>query len=348
MNMKDTNHQQDEISGLGEFGLIRHLTKDLIIKNSSTCRGVGDDAAVLDYSGKKVVISTDLLAEGVHFNLVYTPLKHLGYKAAIVNFSDIYAMNAQPKQLLVSLAISRKFTVSMIDSIYSGLKLACDQYGVDLIGGDTASSFTGLTLSCTAIGEASEEELVYRSGAGKHDLICVSGDLGGAYMGLQLLERERMLFEKALEIQPILDGYDYVLERQLKPEARKDIIGLFRELGIQPTAMIDISDGLSSELIHICKNSDKGCKIFSDKIPVHSETQRVAREFEIDPLIAALNGGEDYELLFTLPVNLFDKVGNRHEITIIGHMVDATEGVRMITPQGQAITLEAQGWNALR
>ena len=346
--MDTTHHNSDEISSLGEFGLIRHLTRDVKIKNSSTIRGVGDDAAVLDYNGKRVIVSTDLLAEGVHFNLVYTPLKHLGYKAAIVNFSDIYAMNALPKQLLISLAISRKFTVSMIDSIYSGIRLACDRYGVDLIGGDTTSSYTGLTLSCTAIGEASDEELVYRDGAGIHDLICVSGDLGGAYMGLQLLERERKLFEKEHEIQPVLEGYDYVLERQLKPEARSDITGLFRELGIQPTAMIDISDGLSSELMHICRNSSKGCRIFADKIPIHQETQRLAREFDMEPLIAALNGGEDYELLFTLPVKLFDKIGNRREITIIGHMVDASEGLKLITPQGQAITLEAQGWNALR
>ncbi len=346
--MKDTHKHSDEISNLGEFGLIRHLTRDLKIKNKSTCRGIGDDAAVLEFGGSRVVISSDLLAEGVHFNLVYTPLKHLGYKAAVVNFSDIYAMNAQPRQLLVSLAISRKFTVSMIDSLFSGIRLACDQYGVDLVGGDTTSSYTGLTISCTAVGEAADEELVYRNGAGKTDLICVSGDLGGAYMGLQLLERERKLFEKERVIQPALEGYDYVLERQLKPEARRDITALFRELGIQPNAMIDISDGLSSELMHICQNSDKGCRIFSDKIPIHPETERVAREFGMEPLIAALNGGEDYELLFTFPVKLFDKIGNRQEVTIIGHMVDAAEDMKMITAQGEAITLEAQGWNALR
>jgi thiamine-monophosphate kinase len=348
MNMNEHNDISDEISSLGEFGLISHLTGDIVIKNSSTLRGVGDDAAVLDYTGKKVVVSSDLLAEGVHFNLIYTPLKHLGYKAAVVNFSDIYAMNAQPRQLLVSVAISRKFTISMIDSLYSGIRLACDQYGVDLVGGDTTSSLTGLTISCTAIGEAKEEEIVYRSGAGRHDLICVSGDLGGAYMGLQLLERERSLYEKSRDIQPVLDGYDYVLERQLKPEARRDILGLFRELDIQPSSMIDISDGLSSELMHLCRNSNLGCKIFSDKIPVHAETQRVAGEFAMDPLIAALNGGEDYELLFTLPVNLFDKIGNRSEISIIGHMTDVTEGMNMIGPQGQAIALKAQGWNSLR
>jgi len=338
---------QDEISRLGEFGLIRHLTKDIPVINSSTVKAIGDDAAVLQYPTKKIVVSTDMLAEGVHFNLVYTPLKHLGYKAAIVNFSDIYAMNAMPRQLLVSMAISRKFTVSMIEEIYSGIRLACKQYGVDLVGGDTTSSFTGLTLCLTAIGEASEDDLAYRSGAGEHDLLCVSGDLGGAYMGLQLLERERRLFEKEKIMQPVLEGYDYVLERQLKPEARKDIISLLAELHIKPTAMIDISDGLSSEIMHICQQSKTGCKIYSDKIPIHSETERVAREFEIDPVIAALNGGEDYELLFTIPVKQFDIAGKRNEFTIIGHIVDAGEGMKMITPQGQSVPLEAQGWNAL-
>jgi len=339
---------KDEISSLGEFGLIRHLTDDLAIKNESTCKGVGDDAAILDYKDKRVVVTTDMLAEGIHFNLVYTPLKHLGYKAAVVNFSDICAMNAAPKQLLVSMALSKKFTISMVDEIYQGIRLACDQYGVDLIGGDTTSSVTGLTLSLTALGEATEEELVYRNGASVNDLICVSGDLGGAFMGLQVLERERALFDKKNGgIQPELDGYDYVLERQLKPEARKDILALLKELEVKPTAMIDISDGLSSELMHICQQSHAGCKIYADKIPLHSETRRVAKEFMFEPLIAALNGGEDYELLFTVPVKLFDKIGNRQEISIIGHITDASEGLSMITPQGQSIRLEAQGWNAL-
>jgi len=342
-----TDQPQDEISRLGEFGLIRHLTRDLTIKNSSTEKGVGDDAAVLDYGGRKVVVTTDMLAEGVHFNLVYTPLKHLGYKAAVVNFSDIYAMNARPMQLLVSMALSGKFSVSMVDEIYRGIRLACDQYGVDLVGGDTTSSFTGLTMSLTAIGEGTEDTLVYRSGAGINDLICVSGDLGGAFLGLQLLERERRLFEKERIIQPVLEGYDYVLERQLKPEARRDISGLLAELGVKPTSMIDISDGLSSEIMHICHESGKGCKIYSDKIPIHTETYRVAREFDTDPVIAALNGGEDYELLFTVPVKLFDKIGNRPEFTIIGHITDRSEGTGMVTPQGQLISLEAQGWNSL-
>jgi thiamine-monophosphate kinase len=339
--------QHDKISSLGEFGLIRHLTGNLIVRNESTCKGVGDDAAVLDYKEKRVVVSTDMLTEGVHFNLVYTPLKHLGYKAAVVNFSDIYAMNAQPKQLLVSIAISRKFTVSMVEAIYEGIKAACEQYGTDLIGGDTTSSVTGLTLCLTAIGEGIAEDLVYRAGANQNDLICVSGDLGGAYMGLQLLERERMMFEKNHTVQPVLTGYDYVLERQLKPEACRGIIALLKELGVRPTSMIDISDGLSSELMHICQHSDKGCRIYADKIPIHTETQRVAGEFGIDPLIAALNGGEDYELIFTVPVKEFDKIGNRHELTIIGHITDRSEGLKMITPEGQSITLEAQGWNAL-
>jgi thiamine-monophosphate kinase len=342
-----TEGQPEEISQLGEFGLIRHLTRDLKIKNKSTEKGIGDDAAVLDYKGKKVVVTTDMLAEGIHFNLVYTPLKHLGYKAAVVNFSDIYAMNARPMQLLVSMAISGKFSVSMVDEIYKGIRLACDQYGVDLVGGDTTSSFTGLTLSLTAIGEATENEIVYREGAGINDLLCVSGDLGGAYIGLQLLERERRLFEKERNIQPLLEGYDYVLERQLKPEARKDIISLLAGLDVKPTAMIDISDGLSSELKHICHDSGKGCRIYADKVPIHQETRRIAREFDIEPLVAALNGGEDYELLFTVPVKLFDKAGNRPEFTIIGHITDISEGTGMVTPQGQLINLEAQGWDAL-
>jgi thiamine-monophosphate kinase len=346
--MNDKNQQPDEVSSLGEFGLIRHLTRNIRTRNESTLKGIGDDAAVLDYGTSRVVVTTDLLAEGIHFNLVYTPLKHLGYKAAVVNFSDIYAMNARPKQLLVSMAISRKFTISMLEEIYAGLTLACEKYGVDLVGGDTTSSLTGLTLSCTAIGEGNEPDLAYRDGAKLNDLICVSGDLGAAYMGLQLLERERRLFEKHRDIQPVLEGYDYVLERQLKPDARMDIISLLKELKLKPTAMIDISDGLSSELLHLCHESNLGCKVFSDKIPVHSETKRVAHEFDIDPVIAAMNGGEDYELLFTLPVTTFDIIGKRPEFTIIGHMVEARDGAKMISSGNQSVTLEAQGWNALR
>jgi thiamine-monophosphate kinase len=346
--MSDFDQQQDEISSLGEFGLIRRLTRDLHIINESTVTGVGDDAAVLDYNGKQVVVSTDLLAEGVHFNLVYTPLKHLGYKAAVVNFSDIYAMNARPKQLLVSMAISRKFTISMMESFYAGIRLACAHYGVDLVGGDTTSSLTGLVISCTVIGEGNPDELTYRNGAGERDLICVSGDLGGAYVGLQILERERLMFERHKGIQPELEGYDYVLERQLKPEARQDIPALLAELGLIPTSMIDISDGLSSELMHLCTASNRGCRIYADKIPVHEETRRVAREFEIDPVIAALTGGEDYELLFTIPVSAFDKIGKRPEISVIGHMTHESEGYLMVAPGGAEIPLQAQGWNPLQ
>jgi len=256
-------------------------------------------------------------------------------------------MNARPLQLLVSMAISGKFTISMMETLYSGIRLACENYGVDLVGGDTTSSMTGLVISCTVVGEGRESGLTYRNGARVHDLICVSGDLGGAYMGLQLLERERVLFERNRDIQPLLDGYDYVLERQLKPEAGRRTTQLFRDLGIVPTSMIDISDGLSSELMHICQSSGTGCRIYADKIPVHSETRRVAREFNMDPLVAALNGGEDYELLFTVPVSSFDVIGNRPEFTIIGHMVPGSEGLKMIGPAGDEITLEAQGWNSL-
>jgi thiamine-monophosphate kinase len=265
-----------------------------------------------------------------------------------VNFSDIYAMNARPKQLLVSLAISRKFTISMMEEIYSGIRVACAAYGVDLVGGDTTSSMTGLIISCTAIGEAPEHDLTYRSGAGVNDLICVSGDLGGAFMGLQILERERLLFEKHKVQQPALEGYDYILERQLKPEARRDIVELFRELDIKPTSMIDISDGLSSELMHIAQASEKGCRIYADKIPIHSETKRVAGEFDIEPMVTALNGGEDYELLFTVPVASYDKIASRTEISVIGHMTDSAAGIIMVTSAGSEIRIEAQGWNPLR
>jgi len=347
-DMSDMHNHDDEISSLGEFGLIRHLTRDIRIVNSSTHVGIGDDAAVLDYGESRVVVATDLLAEGIHFNLVYTPLKHLGYKAAVVNFSDIYAMNGRPRQLLVSMAISRKFTISMMEDLYSGIRLACEQYGVDLVGGDTTPSMTGLVISCAVVGEGSEKELTYRKGASVHDLICVSGDLGGAYMGLQLLERERILYENHRDIQPVLEGYDYVLERQLKPEAGRGITELLRDIGIVPTSMIDISDGLSSDLMHICQSSGTGCRIYADKIPIHSETRRVANEFNMDPLIAALNGGEDYELLFTIPVSSYDRIGNRPDISIIGHMVASTGGVKMIDSRGLEITLEAQGWNPLK
>lgn len=330
---------------MGEFGLIDRLTETIQIKNESTLKGVGDDAAVLNYNQKRVVVSSDLLTEGIHFNLMYVPLKHLGYKAVVVNLSDIFAMNAVPRQIVVNIALSNKFSVEAVEEIYSGIYLACEKYRVDLVGGDTTSSLTGLTISITAIGEAEEENLVYRSGAKPNDLLCVSGDLGGAYMGLQLLERENEVFKVNKNMQPQLQGYDYILERQLKPEARGDIIAAFKKLGIQPTSMIDISDGLSSEIMHLCKNSNTGCNLYEDKIPMDYQTKKMAEELSINPLVAALNGGEDYELLFTLSVLDYEKIKNAPDFTIIGHMTEAGEGTHLITNAGSAIPLQAQGWD---
>jgi thiamine-monophosphate kinase len=335
------------LSSLGEFGLIDHLTKGLKYRYKSTIKGVGDDAAVLDYGGKYIVVTTDLLTEGIHFNLVYTPLKHLGYKAIVVNISDVYAMNAQPRQVTVSIAISAKFSLEHMEELYSGINLACERYNVDLVGGDTTSSLTGLTISVTAVGEADKSELVYRSGAQTNDLVCVSGNLGAAYMGLQLLERERRLFEKSGVEHPDFGNFNYILQRQLKPEARQDIIALFKELGIKPTSMIDISDGLSSELLHICKESDKGCSIYQGKIPVDAETARMAEEFNLSPLTAALNGGEDYELLFTVPLENYEKISHRPEISIIGHITDKNKGCRFMLDNNTEVEITAQGWNAL-
>ncbi|WP_167614330.1 thiamine-phosphate kinase [Maribellus sediminis] len=337
--------KQTSISELGEFGLIDRLTKGIELKNSSTIKGVGDDAAVMEFGDKQVVVSTDLLTEGIHFNLMYVPLKHLGYKSVVVNLSDIYAMNATPKQITVSIAISGKFSVEAIDELYSGIHLACEKYNVDLVGGDTTSSLTGLTICITAIGEARKEDIVMRSGAQANDLLCVSGDLGGAYMGLQLLERENEVYKVNPNVQPQLDGYDYILERQLKPEARVDIVAAFKKLGIKPTSMIDISDGLSSEIMHLCKNSGTGCSLFEDKIPMDNQTKQMAEELNINPLVAALNGGEDYELLFTLSLDDYEKIKNDPDFTIIGHMTEAAEGTNLITAAGSAIALQAQGWN---
>jgi thiamine-monophosphate kinase len=345
--MPHTVQPDDEISSLGEFGLIDHLTRTIALQNASTEVGIGDDAAVLDYGGKKIVVTTDLLTEGIHFNLEYTPLKHLGYKAAVVNFSDVYAMNAMPKQLLISIALSNKFKISMIESLYEGLLLACKKYGVDMVGGDTSSSLTGLTLSITVLGEAESGTIVYRKGACVNDLICVTGDLGAAYMGLQVLERERKMYREHPEAQPELSEYNYILERQLKPEARGDIIRLLQKNGIRPTSMIDISDGLSSDLLHICKESNTGCKIFTDKIPVHPSTASAAEEFNIEPLVAALNGGEDYELLFTVPLSEFGNIANQPGISVIGHITSATEKALLVTPGGSTLELTAQGWNAM-
>ncbi len=341
----NTEKKQTSISELGEFGLIDRLTKDIRLKNSSTIKGVGDDAAILDYGEKQIVVSTDLLTEGVHFNLMYVPLKHLGYKAVIVNLSDVCAMNAVPKQITVSVAVSGKFSVEAMEELYAGIQQACDKYGVDLIGGDTTSSLTGLTISITVLGEVEKGKAVMRNGAKPNDLLCVTGDLGGAYMGLQLLERENEVFKVNPNMQPQMVGYDYILQRQLRPEARVDIVSAFKKLGIKPTSMIDISDGLSSEIHHLCKNSNVGCNLHEEKIVLDFQTKKMAEELNINPLVAALNGGEDYELLFTVPLSDYDKIKNDPDFTIIGHMTEASEGINLITTGGSSIPLVAQGWN---
>jgi len=339
----------NELAEIGEFGLIKRVTAKAKIKNESTVKGVGDDCAVLNYPAKWIVVTTDLLTEGVHFNLVYVPLKHLGYKAVAVNVSDICAMNAIPRQITVSLAISAKFSLEAIDELYEGIHLACDRFGVDLVGGDTTTSLTGLTISITAIGEAEEEELVYRSGANPTDLLCVTGDLGGAYLGLQLLERENELFRLNPTVQPQLSGYDYILGRQLKPEARIDMREIFKSLEVKPTSMIDISDGLSSEILHLCEDSAVGCRLFEERLAFDPQVQKMAEEININPLVAALNGGEDYELLFTIPLLDHDKVRNHPDITVIGHMTAKEEGCLLVTAGGiQEIPLTAQGWNPMK
>ena len=337
---------ETEIAQLGEFGLIDKLTQDINIHNSSTIKGVGDDCAVLNYNNK-VLISTDLLMEGIHFDLSYVPLKHLGYKATIVNLSDIYAMNGTPRQIVVALGISKRFTVEHIEELYKGIKLACDIYNVDLVGGDTTSSRAGLTISITCIGEAPNEKITYRSGAKNSDLICVSGDLGAAYMGLQLLEREKIASAGRQDFQPQFQGKEYLIERQLKPEARKDIIQELDKHGIVPTSMIDISDGLSSELIHICINSGVGCRIYEERIPIDYQTAIMAEELNMNLVTAALNGGEDYELLFTVPLHLHEQIEKIEGIKVIGHITDEDLGCAMITRDGNEISLKAQGWNHL-
>jgi thiamine-monophosphate kinase len=340
--------QRTEISTLGEFGLIKHLTEKFSINNPSTLKGVGDDAAVLEYKDKQVLVTTDLLLEGIHFDLVYTPLKHLGYKAAVVNFSDIYAMNGQPKQITVSIGVSKRFSVEDLTQIYDGIELACQQYGVDLVGGDTSASLTGLTISITCIGEGEKDKVVYRNGAKVNDLICVSGDLGSAYMGLQLLEREKIVFSANAESQPDFEGKDYILQRQLKPEARKDIIEALTNKGIVPTAMMDISDGLSSELIHICTQSNTGCRIYEDKIPINYQAVVMAEELNMSIVMAALNGGEDYELLFTASLDDYEKIIAMEGVGIIGHMTKPELGLNLIGREGEEIALKAQGWNSLQ
>ena len=337
-----------EISKYGEFGLIKHLTEKIKLQNSSSLKGVGDDAAVLDYKDKRVLVTTDLLLEGIHFDLTYTPLKHLGYKAAVVNFSDIYAMHGQPKQITVSLGVSKRFSVEDLEEIYAGIYLACEKYGVDLVGGDTSASLTGLTISITCIGEGEEGNIVYRSGAKANDLICVTGDLGSAYMGLQLLEREKMVFSNHSEnIQPDFEEKKYILQRQLKPEARKDIIDALRKKGIVPSAMMDISDGLSSELIHICSQSNTGCRIYEDKIPIHYEAAVMAEELNMNLVTAALNGGEDYELLFTVSLDDYEKIIPIEGVAIIGHITTPELGLNLVGREGEEIGLKAQGWNSL-
>lgn len=339
--------KKTEIATLGEFGLIDHLTKDIQLTQPSSIKGVGDDAAVLDYAGKKVVVTTDLLLEGIHFDLVYTPLKHLGYKSAVVNFSDVYAMNGTPKQITVSLGISKRFTVEDLEEFYSGLKLACEIYGVDIVGGDTTSSLTGFTISITCIGTADEDKIVYRNGAKDTDLLYVSGDLGASYMGLQLLEREKSVFDGSGEAQPDFSGKEYLLERQLKPEARKDIVALLAENDIVPTAMIDLSDGLSSDLLHICKQSNVGCQLFEERLPIDYQTAMMAETFNMNVTTVALNGGEDYELLFTVPLTLHEKMSNVPGVHLIGHITKPEQGCYLVTRDGQEMQLRAQGWNHL-
>jgi len=337
-----------EISKYGEFGLIKHLTERFKNINESTIKGVGDDAAILDYKDKQILVTTDLLLEGVHFDLVYVPLKHLGYKAAVVNFSDIYAMNGQPKQITLSLGVSKRFSVEDLEELYAGIEMACKAYGVDLIGGDTSASLTGLTISITCIGEAQKDKIVYRNGAKANDLICVSGDLGSAYMGLQLLEREKIVFSANSEAQPDFEGKDYILQRQLKPEARKDIIKALADKGIVPTSMMDISDGLSSELMHICSQSNVGCRIYEDKIPINYQAAVMAEELNMNIVTAALNGGEDYELLFTVAMEDYDKIVTMDGVGIVGHMTKSELGLHLVGREGEEIELRAQGWNSLQ
>jgi thiamine-monophosphate kinase len=338
--------QRTEISSLGEFGLIDHLTKNNEIKNASTILSVGDDAAVLDHFGKLIVVTTDMLIEGIHFDLMYTPLKHLGYKSVIVNLSDVYAMNATPQQITMSIAFSNRFSVEALEEFYEGVYAACDLYNVDLIGGDTTSSQKGFIISVTAIGEVAPDNYVKRSTTKKGDLICVSGDLGGAFLGLTILEREKKIFLETKDVQPDLENQEYIIGRFLKPEARKDIIEFFRAEEIVPTSMIDISDGLSSELLHICKQSKKGCVLYEEKIPINDMARQFAYKLELDPTACALSGGEDYELLFTVDPKAYDKIRLSENISVIGYIIDESEGSKIITKGGNTHKLTAQGWNA--
>ena len=341
-------NERTEINTLGEFGLIEHLTKNIELQNASSILGVGDDAAVIDHFGKQTVVTTDLLVEGVHFDLMYTPLKHLGYKSVVVNLSDIYAMNATPTQIVISIAISSRFSVEAVDELYEGIYAACEKYGVDLVGGDTTSSQKGLIISITAIGEVTPDKFIKRSTAQKGDLVCVSGDLGGAYVGLLFLEREKKIFLESPGVQPDLEGEAYVVGRLLKPEARKDIVEFFEKETITPTSMMDISDGLSSELLHICKQSQLGCVLYEDKLPIADATRQAAFKFELDPTACALSGGEDYELLFTIPQADYDKLVLNEQISVVGYMTEAEQGAHIITKGGSKHAITAQGWNHLK
>lgn len=337
-----------EISSLGEFGLIDHLTKNFEIQNASTIVGIGDDAAVIDHYGKQTVITTDLLVEGIHFDLMYTPLKHLGYKSIIVNLSDIYAMNATPTQVTLSIAFSNRFSVEALDEFYEGVYAACEKYGVDLIGGDTSASQKGFIISVTAIGEVTPEQFVKRSTAQPGDLICVSGYVGGAFLGLTILEREKKIYLENPQIQPDLEGEDYIVGRLLKPEARRDIIQFFEQNNIVPTAMMDVSDGISSEVIHLCTQSNTGCRLYEEKLPIHELARAAAYKFGLDPTVCALNGGEDYELIFTLKQGDYDKITLNEEISVIGYMTPPEEGRKIITKGGNTFDITAQGWNAFK
>ncbi|KGL62538.1 thiamine-phosphate kinase [Polaribacter sp. Hel1_85] len=346
--LEDKNTQKTSLAELGEFGLINHITKYFKVENASTVKAVGDDAAVLAVSEKQTLVTTDLLVEGVHFDLSYMPLKHLGYKAVMVNLSDVYAMNGVAEQITVSIAVSNRFPLEAIEELYAGIQLACNTYKVDLVGGDTTSSTKGILISITAIGKAEKDEVVYRNGAKDTDLIVVSGDLGAAYLGLQVLEREKQVFKVDPNNQPDLDNYTYLIERQLKPEARKDVAGLLKELEVKPTSMIDISDGLSSELFHICTQSKVGCKVYEEKLPLDPQVISTCEEFELDSTMVALSGGEDYELLFTVPIADFDKIKGNPNFSIIGHITAENQGLNLVTRANQEIELKAQGWNALK
>ncbi|MEP6748289.1 MAG: thiamine-phosphate kinase [Bacteroidota bacterium] len=340
------SEERTEIASLGEFGLIDHLTKNIELQNASSVVGVGDDGAVIDPLGKQIVVTTDLLIEGVHFDLTYTPLKHLGYKGVVVNLSDVYAMNAIPTQITLSIAFSNRFSLEALEDFYEGVYAACEKYDVDLIGGDTSTSQKGFVISITAIGEVKQDKYVKRSTAQKGDLLCVSGDLGGAFLGLTLLEREKKIFLESPKVQPDLEDQKYVVGRLLKPEARKDIIEFFAANEIMPTAMMDVSDGLSSEILHICRQSNLGCVLYEDKIPIHEDTRNAAYKFELDPTACALSGGEDYELLFTLPPAEYDKLVLNEQISVIGYMTEPEKGKKIITKGGNTFDITAQGWNA--